>query len=308
MIAHIAFAILAPAAATTRPTAAAAAIAIVTISLVTFTILTLALGAVAVVRTVHLTVAERLVAHRRLVGGRRLGTVLAGGVGPLTIHRRAILAVATIAIAAPAAPTPAPAAPAGFVVAGTLGRWRLALGAGAFAFTASLARHLVVAGGAANSWVGRCWSSRRPRTRSISTSAACISSSASTSTVKPKRCSISDRVRRFWFSRLKRDVGRHADCNFAGAMPYAFLLDRAQGMQRRRFDRADAAGAGAMRADFGRMLEQGRTQPLTRHLQQAERRRCGRSGCGRGRCAWASLTLCSTWRWWRFSSHVDEVR
>ena len=55
-------------------------------------------------------------------------------------------------------------------------------------------------------------------------------------------------------------------------MPHTFLLDGAQGMERRRFDRADTAGAGAVRADFRRMLEQGGAQPLARHLEQAEGR------------------------------------
>ena len=71
---------------------------------------------------------------------------------------------------------------------------------------------------------------------------------------------------------VERDVGRHADDDLARPPAHAFLLDGAQRMQRRQFERADAAGAGAMRADLGRMLEQGGPQPLARHLEQAEGR------------------------------------
>ena len=71
---------------------------------------------------------------------------------------------------------------------------------------------------------------------------------------------------------VERHVGRYADDHLARAAADTFFLDGAQCVQRRRFDRADAAGAGAVRADLGRVLEQGRPQPLARHLEQAKGR------------------------------------
>ena len=72
------------------------------------------------------------------------------------------------------------------------------------------------------------------------------------------------------------------------------------------FDRADTAGAGAVRADLGRMLEQARPQPLARQLEQAE----GADAAdldARPVDAHRILDLVLDRRWCRDLLHVDEV-
>ena len=61
---------------------------------------------------------------------------------------------------------------------------------------------------------------------------------------------------------IERDGGRHRDGDLGGPPADALLLDGAQHMHGGRFDRADQAGAGAMRAGGERGFLQAGTQPL----------------------------------------------
>src|SRR5260221_12446463 len=70
---------------------------------------------------------------------------------------------------------------------------------------------------------------------------------------------------------VQRPCGRYVGADLRRAAADAFLLYCAQDMQRRRFGRADMAGAGAMGAGLGRRLDQRRSQPLARQFEQAER-------------------------------------
>src|SRR5260370_4832477 len=104
VIAHVAFAILAP--ATTSTTASAAAAAAISVAVA---FLTLAFGAI-VGSHYSLAFAERLLAFVTTgLLAMRLGTVVAGGVGTLAVavHRRALLALVIVAFATFTAGTPA---------------------------------------------------------------------------------------------------------------------------------------------------------------------------------------------------------
>ncbi len=60
----------------------------------------------------------------------------------------------------------------------------------------------------------------------------------------------------FLIEDVERHRGRHVDAELGRAAADALLLNGAQDVQRRRFGRADMAGAAAMRAGLGRRLDQ----------------------------------------------------
>src|SRR5271165_1441818 len=61
------------------------------------------------------------------------------------------------------------------------------------------------------------------------------------------------------------------DADLGRTPPYSLLFDRAEYVERRRLRRTDGTDATAMRTWLRGGLDQRRTQPLTRHLQKAER-------------------------------------
>ena len=69
---------------------------------------------------------------------------------------------------------------------------------------------------------------------------------------------------------IKRHVGRDREGKMGAALADAFFLDRPEHMQRHRFGRADVPGPVAVGAALGARLEQARTQPLARQLEQAK--------------------------------------
>ena len=69
---------------------------------------------------------------------------------------------------------------------------------------------------------------------------------------------------------VERDIAVHADVKLVHRPFHRLFLDHAQHLQRRGFDRPDAAGALAMRADGGDRLVEADAEPLARHLEKAE--------------------------------------
>src|SRR5260370_7536589 len=61
------------------------------------------------------------------------------------------------------------------------------------------------------------------------------------------------------------------NADLGGASAHSFFLDRTQHVECRRLRRTNEAGAAAMGTRLRGRLDKRRTQPLTRHLQQAER-------------------------------------
>ncbi len=70
---------------------------------------------------------------------------------------------------------------------------------------------------------------------------------------------------------VERDRRRHLDRDRGAAVADSLFLDRPQDVQGGGFGGADVADSAAARAHLGARLDEARTQPLTRELQQAER-------------------------------------